>query len=384
MPPTSARAKPLILSVVSRMAVGGVQRVLLETLARADRERFDYAVLCTKKEGAWAGDVRALDIPLTLQKTLPPWSPLQILRLARAIRRINPDLIHIHMAPMVIPAASAARLAGVRRCVIEHHNFYDRHWSALNPLLFRWEKWLTRRADALISVSHSVAECSTQYLGLPEGRFTTVYNGIQAERFTDAEPHDPRPEWGLAPGTPLVLNVARYLNTKRIEDFIEAAAIVVRRWNGAAPGPVFVVIGGGAQEYHEHYKQWIRKLEVKGSVILAGTREDVPAILSTAQVGVLTSEMEGFGLVVLEYLAAGLPVVATDLGPIAELVRDDQEALLVPTRRPDRLADAIERLLRDRALAARLVENGQRRLSLFDWESTARGYEQVYDRLLER
>jgi glycosyltransferase involved in cell wall biosynthesis len=366
------------------MAVGGVQRVLLETLSRADRGRFDHAVLCTKKEGKWARDVRALDIPLTLQKTLPPWSPLQILRLARAIRRINPDLIHIHMAPLVIPAASAARLAGVGRCIIEHHNFYDRHWSALNPLLFRWERWLTRRADALISVSHSVAECSSRHLGLPAGKFTTVYNGIQTERFTHAEPRDPRPEWGLAPGTPLVVHVARYLNTKRIEDFIEAGALIVRRWNGQAPRPVFVVIGGGAQDYHERYKQWIRKLGVRGSVILAGSREDVPAILPTAQVGVLASEMEGFGLVVLEYLAAGLPVVATDLGPIAELVRDGEEALLVPTRRPDRLADNIERLLLDRALAERLVENGRRRLDLFNWDATARGYERVYDRLLER
>src|SRR5262245_17188577 len=130
----SGQKKPLILRAVSRMAVGGVQRGILATLARADRDRFEYAVLCTKKEGKWAEDLRRMGVPVYLQKTLPPWSPFQILRLSRAIRKINPDLVHIHMSPLVIPVASASLLAGVRHFIIQHHNFYDRHWNSLNPL----------------------------------------------------------------------------------------------------------------------------------------------------------------------------------------------------------------------------------------------------------
>src|SRR5262245_6880501 len=111
------RKKPLILRAVSRMSIGGVQRGILATLARADRERFDYAVLCTKKEGTWGARLREIGVPVYTQKTLPPWDPYQIWRLSRLIRRIAPDLIHIHMAPMVIPVAAAARLAGVRNFV---------------------------------------------------------------------------------------------------------------------------------------------------------------------------------------------------------------------------------------------------------------------------
>lgn len=381
--PQTPRPRPRILRAVSRMALGGVQRGILATLKRADHQRFEYAVLCTKKEGTWAGQVRDLGVPLYFQKTLPPWDPYQLWRLSRLIRRINPDLIHIHMASMVLPVMTAGRLAGVRRFLIQHHNFYDRHWDALNPFLRRWEMALTRRAGVVVAVSESVGQCTRRCVGLPEDKVVTVYNGIELERFMNVPPHDPRPEWGLAPATPLVVHVARYLNTKRIEDFIEAGALVAGRWTGPEPRPVFVVIGGGAKEYEDLYKRRIKELGAERSVLLAGSRDDVASILPTAQVGALASENEGFGQVILEYLAAGLPVAATSLPPIKELVSDGEQALLSPPRRPDLLADNIERLLRQRDLAARLVESGQGRLERFSWQSAVRDYEALYERLLQ-
>lgn len=378
----ATRKKPLILRAVSRMAVGGVQRGILATLSRADRDRFDYAVLCTKKEGTWASQVREMGIPLTCQKTLPPWNPFQILRLSRVIRRIRPDLVHVHMAPMVIPAVTAARLAGVKTYLIQHHSFYDRHWASQNALLRAWEWRLTRQAGAIIGVSEAVSRLTRDTLGLGGDKVHTVYNGIDCEKFMKAEPKDPRPEWGLPPETPLVVHVSRYLGTKRIEDFIEAAAQVLARWPAGRPTPAFVVIGGGADDYHKSYEKLIAKFGVGGRVILAGSRDDVPAILPTAQVGALASEIEGFGQVILEYLSAGLPVAATSLESITELVRHEREALLCPPRQPEQLAAHIERLLLDREYAQGLVEAGRRRLELFDWAAAVRGYEKIYCQLL--
>lgn len=379
----SARKKPLILRAVSRMAVGGVQRGVLATLARADRERFDYAVLCYKKEGTWGKHLREMDVPVYTQKTLPAWDPYQIWRLSRLIRRINPDLLHIQMAPTVIPVASAALLAGVKNYIVHYHNFYGNYWGPQNALLHKWEMALTRRAKAIVAVTQAVLEATSQATGLPRELYTVVYNGIEVERFKNAAPHDPRAEWGLAPGTPLVVHVARYLDIKRIEDFIEAGALVTRRWMGEnGPRPAFVVIGGGAKSYEDIYRARIRELGVEKNVILAGSRDDVPGILQTAQVGALASEMEGFGQVILEYIAAGLPVAATTLAPVMELVRDGEEALLSPPRRPEALALNIEKLLTDRELAARLVHAGRQRLRLFDWGAAVRGYEAIYARVL--
>lgn len=371
-------SRPRILRVVSRMSIGGVQRGLLATLARADRERFDYHVLCYKKAGGWADRVTEMAIPLHVQRTLPPWHPYKILRLARVIRKIAPDLVHIQMAPTVIPAATAARIAGVKRVIIQHHNDYARHWESLNGLLRRWEFRLTRGADAVMAVSDAVARCTEQIVGLAPGSVRVVPNGLELDRFTHAEPRDPRAEWGLAPGTPLVVHVARYLPTKRIEDFIEAAAIVLGRWNHDRPRPVFVVIGGGDSGCERVYRELVDRLGVAEGVLLVGKRDDVPEILPTVQVAALASEMEGFGQVILEYIAAGVPVASTDLPCIAEMVQGGRDVLFSATRRPDLLADNMERLLVDRDLARGLVESGRQRLATYDWTNAVRAYEKLY------
>lgn len=375
---------PRILRVVSRMSIGGVQRGLLATLARADRERFDYHVLCYKKAGGWAGLVTEMGVPLHVQRTLPPWHPYKIWRLARAIRRIAPDLVHVQMAPTVIPAATAARLAGVRHIIIQHHNDYARHWESLNGLLRRWEFKLTRGADAVMAVSDAVARCTEEHVGLAPGSVRVIPNGLELDRFTNAVARDPRPEWGLAAGTPLVAHVARYLPTKRIEDFIEAAAIVLGRWRNDMPRPVFVVIGGGDSACERVYRELIDRLGVGTGVLLAGKRDDVPEILPTVQAAALASEMEGFGQVILEYIAAGAPVASTDLPCIAEMVEGGRDALFSPTRRPDLLADNMERLLLDRDLARRLVESGRRRLAAYDWANAVKAYEKLYLEILNR
>lgn len=375
--------RPRILRVVSRMSIGGVQRGLLATLARADRARFDYHVLCYKKAGCWADLVTGLGVPLHVQRTLPPWHPYKIWRLSRVIRKIAPDLVHIQMAPTVIPAATAARLAGVRRIVIQHHNDYARHWESLNGLLRRWEFKLTREAAAVMAVSDAVARCTEEHVGLAPGSVRVVPNGLELDRFTHAAARDPRPEWGLEPGTPLVVHVARYLPTKRIEDFIEAAALVLARWPQGRPRPVFAVIGGGDSACERVYTEWIARLGVGTGVLLVGKRDDVPEILPTVQVAALASEMEGFGQVILEYIAAGVPVASTDLPCIAEMVEGGRDVLFSPPRRPDLLADNIERLLLDRDLARSLVENGRRRLAAYDWANAVRAYESLYDEILK-
>ena len=364
------------------MAPGGVQRGIIATLSQADRAQFRYAVLCTKKEGDWASRLSAINVPVHTCKTLPPWDPYQILRLARVIRKLRPALVHIHMAPTVLGAATAARLAGVPAMVIHHHNDYTRHWNELNPLLRNWEFALTRHAGAVLGVSRAVAETTRLRLGLDPAKVHVVYNGIDTDYFANATPQDPRAEWGLAPETPLVIYTARYLDTKRIEDFIQAAARVRGRWQGAGPLPVFAVLGGGAASYAQRYRAEVERCGVQQGCLLPGTRQDVPGILRTAQTGVLCSEMEGFAQVVHEYAAAGLPVVAADQPCITEKFTDGQHALIYPTGDVEALSVAIERTLSDAGLRARLIEQGRAILPQFSWKKAELAYEAIYRQLL--
>lgn len=363
-----------------------MQNGLIETLSRADRERFDFAVLCYKKRGDWAYRIEDLGIPVYAQKALPVWDPYQIWRLSRVVRRIAPDLMHISMAPSTIVGASAARLAGVPRVVVQHNNLYDRHWDAQNAFLHLWERALTRRADALIAVSTSVAECTERRLGLEPGRVRSVPNGINLERFAMAPAHDLRAELGLAPETPLVGQVARYLEVKRIEDFVEAAAILGREGfrPPGRPAPVFLSIGGGPAHLGDEYKRLAREASGVADIRFLGGRDDLPSLLPNLDVGALPSLIEGCPNAILEYMCAGVPIVATDIAPVAELVEHEREALLVPVARPDALAASIRRLLTDEETARRLAGAAREKVRGYDWARTQATYEEIYDEALGR
>lgn len=379
--------KPLVLRFVSRMAIGGVQNSILETLACADRRRFRFAVLCYKKAGNWASQLKELGVPLHVQKALPVWDPYQIWRLSRAIRSIDPDLVHIYMAPSVIVGATAARLAGVRRIVIHHNSLYDeRHWDRQNGVLNTWERSLTRQADALIAVSRTVEACTRNWLGDTARAIEVIPDGVNFSRFENPPEYDFRAELGIGPGRPIVGLVARYLEVKRIEDFIDAAAQVGAGHGGAsgAGAPVFLVIGGGPDPLGDPLKAKARALADRADIRFLGGRNDLPAILPAFDVGVLCSEVEGCPNTILEYMAAGVPIAATGIPSIEELVTDGAQALLSPVRDPAALAGSIERLLADRGLARKLVENAKVHVGRYGWDRAESAYEAIYDRALGR
>lgn len=377
--------KPLILRFVSRMAIGGVQNSILETLACADRRRFRFAVLCYKKAGAWAPQLKELGVPLHVQKALPVWDPYQIWRLSRVIRAIDPDLMHIYMAPSVIVGATAARLAGVRKIVIHHNSLYDeRHWAKQNGLLDAWERKLTRDADAVVAVSRSVETCTRRWLGDGARPIEVIPDGVNLERFESPPDHDLREELGVENERPVVGLVARYLEVKRIEDFIDAAAKVGEGRSSEASRPVFVVIGGGPDALGDPLKARANRVADRADVRFLGGRNDLPSLLPHFDVGVLCSEVEGCPNTILEYMAAGVPIAATSIPSIEELVTHEEHALLSPVRDPEALAKSIGRLLDDRALAAKLVDAARVHVRQYGWDRAESAYERVYDRVLGR
>jgi L-malate glycosyltransferase len=378
--------KPLVLRFVSRMAIGGVQNSILETLACADRRRFRFAVLCYKKAGDWAPRLKELGVPLHVQKALPVWDPYQIWRLSNVIRALDPDLIHIYMAPSVIVGATAARLAGVRRVVIHHNSLYrDRHWAKQNEFLNRWERALTRRADAVIAVSQTVADCTRDWLGDAPRPIRVIPDGINVERFANPVPVDLRAELGLPPGRPIVGLVARFLEVKRIEDFIDAAGLIGRTWGErTGPPPVFLVVGGGPDQLGNPLKARAAALAADADIRFLGGRNDLPSLLPDFDVGVLCSEVEGCPNTILEYMAAGVPIAATAIPSIAELAAHERHALLSPPRNPDALAASVLRLLDDRPLAARLVADARAHVTRYSSDRAEAAYEAVYDEVLGR
>ncbi len=214
-----------------------------------------------------------------------------------------------------------------------------------------------------------------------------VTNGVDRERFAGADRDRARALRRSvgAEERPLLLGVGGIEPRKGSEHLVRALALLRTR---SGPPPVLAVIGGHSFQDHRAYREGVLAslaplgLELGSDVVLVGTVEDVdvPSWYAAADLLAFPSVKEGFGLAVLEAMAAGLPVVTSDLPVFREYLQDGRDALLVPVGEPERLAAALHRGLTDDALRARLRRGGAAVVDRFTWQRSAQQHRDVYER----
>jgi glycosyltransferase involved in cell wall biosynthesis len=278
-------------------------------------------------------------------------------RLARLVRARGIDLIQSHEFTTNCYATLAARLARVPiACTVHGKVYYPGRYYRRAAY-----RWTARTADAFVAVSEDLARFLHRALGIPERRLRVILNGVDLSRFgapatgREAARAAVRAELGLPADAFVALTVAALFEVKAHADLIDAAAVVLK----ARPGTVFLFVGEGPLE--DALKVRAERLGVGKNIRFLGFRRDVPELLAASDAFVLPSLSEGLPVSVIEASAAGLPVVATDVGGTGEVVADGETGLLVPPRQPERLAAALGRLAADRAEARRLGEAGRER-----------------------
>jgi glycosyltransferase involved in cell wall biosynthesis len=228
--------------------------------------------------------------------------------------------------------------------------------------------------------------------GYNPGKITVIRNGIDLSRFARQQDTGKlRQEFGLPSHVPVVALLSRFNELKGIKYFLEAAAIVAGRF----PEARFVLVGnratvsGGAVEedvdYRRGLENYAERLGLGRRAIFAGLRLDVPELLSEVTVSVLPSLSEGLSNVLLESMAAAVPVVATEVGGNPEVVEHGVTGLLVPPRDPAALASSICLLLEKPEAARRFGQSGRQRVAKeFSLERMVKDTEELYLRLLSR
>lgn len=260
------------------------------------------------------------------------------------------DLIHAHNGRTALSAALATWLAGRGRCVFTQHFLEPNRMGRrglkawLSALAYAW---INRRIHRFIAISEAVKAGILHRAEAPEARITVIPNGISPP---DATPLD----LGLPEGAPLIVCVARLQKEKDIGSLVAAMAIVA----AALPAAVCVVAGEGAEQ--EALQARIDALSLQTNMRLLGFREDALSLIASADLFVLPSLAEPFGLVLLEAMALGKPVIATRAGGPVEIVTDATGRLVRPSD-PKELAAAILSLLQDPLLRTRMGAAGQLR-----------------------
>jgi glycosyltransferase involved in cell wall biosynthesis len=234
-------------------------------------------------------------------------------------------------------------------------------------------------ADAVVAISESVREVLRQG-GVPAERIEVIPSGIDFSPFTENKDKDfLRREFGFAADDFLVGIVAHLDDSKGHKTLIDAARFLKSRSSKIK----IVIIGTGKLEIE--LAEQARGLGVNDLVFFLGFRDDVPRLLASLDLFVLTSNAEGLGTSIMDAMASRLPVVATWVGGIPEVVVDRETGLLIPPRRPEDLAEAILKLYSDRALARRLGERGFEVVrEKFSAEAMAARIVDLYERIAKR
>jgi glycosyltransferase involved in cell wall biosynthesis len=378
------RRRPRIVHLITRLELGGAQQNTLYCVEHHDRSRFEVGlwtgeggILDDKAREIRGADVRIL--PWLVHPIAPARDVAAILRLASWLRDV--DLLHTHSSKAGMLGRIAARLAGVRGVVHTVHgwSFNDVQPAPTRRLYVEAERAAARLTDRIVCV----ARCDRDR-GLSSGighdaQYRILRSGIDPSAYAaEAGARERlRASIGAAAGDVVVGSITNFKPQKAPLDFVEAARLARSR----DPRLVFVIAGDGP--LRGEVERAITRAELQGAIHVLGWRQDVPELLAAMDIFLLTSLFEGLPRVVLQAVAASVPVVATDTGGVAEVVSHGESGLLVPPGRPDAAAEAIAVLSADAAARQRLARTARARLGVeFDIRRMVPDLEELYDEIL--
>lgn len=366
-----------VVFCIDNLQVGGTELNAVRTAERLDRDRFELSVVCLGEGGPLEERYARAGIPVLrfpLRSLQSPSTAAQALRLVRWLRAQRVRIFHAHDIYSNIFGVPCARLAGVSGVIASR-----RWWAGRRDARLRSADRVAHRLAHVSLVNASPLADLLREEGVPPAQIEVVPNFLDDEAF-DPPPTDflagARMELALPEGVPVIGIVANLRPVKDHETLLRAVAALSPRW----PNVHLVLVGEG--ECRSPLEALARELGILERVRFAGRRPSQPSFHHLFDISVLSSISEGMPNAVLEAMAAGRPVVATNVGGTCDAVVDGVTGYLVPPRDPERMAAALETLLADRDRARAMGEAGARRArESFRTENAVSTLEKVYTRL---
>lgn len=305
--------------------------------------------------------------------------PLAVVQLARRLRANGCQIFHAHLFEPSVVGLTAARLARVPARVLTRH--YSNYHTRIDRRLYvGLDQWCTALSHHVIGVSNETAEHLVRVEGAPAAKVTAIHNGLDFERVRVSGPDARsrvRNELGLGDAFTFLI-AARLHPEKGYEHLFEAVHLLKRRNDRP-----FVLLVAGRGPFLEHYEGLVTSLDIADRVRFLGFRSDLPDLMVASDVFVLASVAEAFGLVLAEALFLGIPVLATRIGGIPEIVDDGVDGRLVAAGDPGELSQLMESFLRgDIRLPGRGETAKKKVRERFDFEKMLKAYEAVYEHVL--
>ncbi len=351
---------------------GGAEAMLL-LLAEGLREHGVDVRVATMRPGWMTERAERAGFPVWIDAMRDGPDPAWVLRFRRWLSKERIDLVHTHEFEMNAYGGMAARLAAIPSVATVHGNV-----AGTDPKHVLAYRVLRRLGQRPVAVSHDLLRQLAPSLGADAKRWRVIHNGTAVPSRYDAAERaalrsEARAEIGLAHARVLIVAIGNLYPVKDHASLLRAVA--------DRPETHVAIAGRGAEE--GPLRELAEQLGMTDRLHLLGLRDDVPRILAAADLFTQPSLSEGLPLAVLEAMASGTPVVASDVGGIGEAIVDGESGRLVPPADPETLGRTLDALLRDDALRERLGEAGWRRAhEAFSTEAMTRAYLAIYRGLL--
>ena len=373
---------PLVLHLIYRLAMGGLENGLVNMINHMPASRYRHVIVCLTDFTDFRNRITRDDVEVVAihKKSGIDWSSYR--KIWKVMKRLNPTILHTRNLP-TMEYAIAATFAGIPYRVHGEHgrDVHDRYGQSLKFQLFR--KFLAFWIHRFITVSEDLAHWFQQVIGVRKSLIRQIYNGVDVQRFHPR--HGKRsevvPQDFSSVDLFLVGTVGRLHIVKDQLTLVRAFLYLRQLVPDVAKQVRLVLVGDGPLRLE--IQKIIEDEQILPYVWMTGERQDIPELLRSLDLFVLPSEAEGISNTILEAMASGLPVIATEVGGNSELVKVGVTGCLTPPRNPVAMAEAIARYVKDRQLVERQGKAGRVLVeSRFSMEAMINGYLEVYDSLL--
>lgn len=388
--------KKKLLYIIGTLDLGGAETHLSQILPKL-KAKYDVSVCVLSKRGILAETLENQGVIVFGPVCIPVMQQLRknidltkrtfygsllsyldlsfgVVRLVRLIRKMRPDIIHYFLPTAYVVGGISAFFTGQKKQVMSRRslNYYqnERRWMAV------LEKWLHKRMNLVLGNSARVIQQLAEE-NIPHEKLRLIYNGVDLQRFPKkVNKLLVRLQFNLPQDALILMVVANLFPYKGHLDLLEALGQIKNNM----PANWRLICVGRDAGMLPALKQKSEKLGLVENILWLGQRRDIPDLLSAADIGLLCSHEEGFSNAIIEGMAAGLPMVVTDVGGNVEAVIHDDTGLVVPPQRPEALASAILKLLSDEGLRKRMGARGCARIKEhFSLESCVNVYEKMYE-----
>ncbi len=373
--PSAAARRKTVCQLLHTLQVGGAE-VLAARLARQLGRSFRFVFACLDGLGTLGEELRHEGHAVHVLGRSPGLDWRCAGRLGALLRRERVDLVHAHQYTPFFYALLGRWVCRRPPILFTEHGRHQPDYPRRKRMLAN--RLLLEKRDRVVGVGRAVRDALIANEGIPPERVAVLYNGVDLKPFAAAADRQAaRREMGVSPEHLVLIQVARL-------DYLKNHLTAVRtleRIAAARPEVRLVLIGEGPER--EAIEREVRRRGLSGHVRLLGLRKDVARLLPAADLFLLTSVSEGIPLTLIEAMAAGLPVVSTDVGGVPEVVVDGHTGALAPAKDDARLAEQCLRLAADPGLRAEMGRRSRERATeLFAEPQMHAGYRQLYEEML--